>query len=315
MGSRTMGKQTTMRWMRALQVAVAVGALGAASMAQAAGCTNLLTAGGVCTDTYNGSTATYTQVAPQPTGTGYIDSFVRIGMPGGGPGNTVMEAYNTTANVLNNSNDDTFNHEITFGQVGLLTVGGQTFMRFLLDINQTSANPKLNLDDVQIFISTSANQSVTTFSGSGVLGLTNSQLVYRLDGNGLPAADDKITLDYSLNSGSGSGDMTLDIPIALFNAAFTAGGSAYDTTAEKNGAFIYLYSKFGSMPFTNNDGFEEWTYVKGSPIGGPGCTKPGGCAVPEPGSVSLFGFALLGLAVLSRRRKGEWVFSAPRLAH
>jgi hypothetical protein len=296
-----MGKQTTMRWMPAIRAAVVICGLGAASVAQAAGCANLLTAGGICTDSYNGSTATYTQVAPQPTGTGYIDPFVRVGMQGSA-GKDVVEAYNTKVDgVFNNSNEDNWNHEITFGQVGLLTVGGQTFMRFLLDINQTSANPRLNLDEVQIFISKTANQSITSFNGSGVLGLSNSLLVYRLDGNGQTSQNDSISLDYSLNSGSGSGDMFLDIPIAMFNAAFTAGGTAYDTDAERNGAFIYLYSKFGSNPYENNDGFEEWRYIQGSPIGGPPCTKPGGCGVPEPGSMGLVAFGLFGLAVMRRR--------------
>ena len=144
---------------------LACAALGVVGGAQAAGvCV------GTCNLWTNGSSwtvegATYTQMPDQPTGTGFIDSFVRVG----GANMPIVKGYNTTVNgVFQNLSDDTFNHQITVGQVGVVTVGGVNVMRFLLDINQISAGngAKLNLDDVQIFISTKANQSVTTFTGT-----------------------------------------------------------------------------------------------------------------------------------------------------
>jgi hypothetical protein len=81
-------------------------------------------------------------------------------------------------------------------------------MRFLLSINEPNIAAKrlLNLDDIQIFVSTIANQSVTSFTG-GILDLASASLVYRMDAGG----DNTVVLDDSNASGPGKTDMTLDI--------------------------------------------------------------------------------------------------------
>jgi hypothetical protein len=252
-----------------------------------------LTASGVSSGVING--ATYGSMFQQPTGTGVIDPFVRVGMQGSA-GKDVVQAYNTTVNgVFNNSNEDNWNHAVKFGEMVIQTVNNVSFVRFLLDINQTSANPKLNLDDVQVFISTAANQSTTALSANGLLQLSNSWLVHRLDGG---AVYDKVTLDYSLNSGSGSGDMYLDIPLTMFNAAFGSAGSTFNSASKQNNAYVYLYSKFGSDPYANNDGFEEWAFLaKVAPPGG------GGFSAPEPSSLVLAGLGLLAVGATRRRQR------------
>ena len=270
------------------------GTLLASSWSAQATVVSLTTAG--ASGTING--ATYTQVPQQPTGTGFINSFVRIGA-----NQNIVQAYNTTVNnVFDNFSSDTFDHEITVGQVGIITIGANNVLRFLLDINQTGTDPLLNLDEVQIFLSTTPNQGVTTFTGGGLVDLTNSALVYRMDAG----VDSLVTLNYALNSGSGSGDMTLDILASALDPAFAALGLT--TTAQKNGAYIYLYSKFGSGSNNNNDGPEEWAHAVGSPIGEPPCVPTpanGFCGqnqIPEPGSLPLLAAGLLGAWWAIRRR-------------
>ena len=274
-------------------------------IAQAALYSELLTKGGTIVGGINGGL--YTQMAQQPTGTGYIDPFVRVGMQGSA-GKDVVQAYNTTVNgVLNNSNEDTWNHAVQFGQLAIVSIGGKDYVRFLLDINQNSGgsfNERLNLDDVQIFLSTTPNQSTTQFFVNGgkdqQLNLANANLVYRMDvakpANGLQT-DNTVTLDYSLNSGSGSGDLWLDIPVALFvaQAGVLPGG-----LSSLNQGYIYLYSKFGSNPYVNNDGFEEWAFLSKTNDGGGFSGR-----APEPSSLALAGLGLFAICASRKRRRAS----------
>lgn len=273
--------------------AIATLALAAGFQAQAS-TIDLTTAG--ATGTING--ATYTQVPAQPTGTGYIDSFVRIK-----DNQTTVQGYNTTVSgTYQNDGTNTYNHEVTVGSIGFIDTNGTDpggeVMRFLLDINQTKADPFLLLSEVQIFLSTVPNQSIEPVLAQGaLLPLDSSWIVYQMDFGD----DNGAQLNYALNSGSGSGDMTLDIPIEMFAAAFA--GLGLNTQELQNGAYLYLYSKFEG----NNDGFEEWTHFQGNPIGEPPCDPLvqdcGPREIPEPGSLVLFSLGLLGSAIVVKRRR------------
>jgi hypothetical protein len=61
--------------------------------------------------------------------------------------------------------------------------------------------------------------------------------------------DNWVLLDYRLNSGSGSGDMLMYVPDALFAGA----------------AYVYLYSRFGEH-FAGDAGFQEWAAGEGSAV-------------------------------------------------
>lgn len=214
----------------------------------------------------------------QPTGTGFIDSFVEIGQPGGK--HPLVQAYNTRVNnVFDNGSSDQFNHEITVGDAPVVTINGVQYREFLLDINQTATEDGrlLSLDEIQVFTSNTPNQSTESFNAVGVVALDGT-LIYRLDS----AMDNWIKLNYFLNHGSGSGDMFMYIPSALFGP--------------DDSRFVYLYSRFGEN-HRNTDGFEEWAVLE----------RPGQAAeVPEPSMLSFLSLGLAGLGATAwRRRQGE----------
>jgi hypothetical protein len=257
--------------------------------------------GPISSGTIDGATYTFGKV--QPAGSGVIDSFVRVTT-----NDPIVQGYNTTANnIYDTGNTDTFNHEITVGQVGFMGTdasGNGGFMRLLLDINQIG-NPTssyLSLDELQIFISTTPNQAVEpALAQQQLVPFVNRALVYQMDGTD---AGNQVLLDYDWNSGSGETDMTLELTRTMFDSAFTALGLTSD--AQKNAAYIYVYSRFGET-WPNNDGYEEWAYRRGDgiPIGCVPSEENNFCRpqeIPEPGALALVGLALGIAGGVSRRR-------------
>lgn len=228
--------------------------------------------------TING--AIYEQVDAQSTGTGTIESFVQIM----GTGNAIeSHAYNTTENnTLDNGSSDIFNHAITLNQVPVVDVNSTAYRQFLLDINENNnanLDQYLSLDEIQLFVAGTANSNVTTFT-TDVLD-HDGDLVYRMDAG----EDSWVALNYALNTGSGSGDMLLYVPDALF--------SGYLGTD-----VVTLYSHFGGMGedpdgfegnFHTSAGFEEWATLTPA-------------VVPEPTSITLLGLGLAGIIMRRTRR-------------
>lgn len=268
-------------------------------------CYSLMTAGasGFVTGI---NTAEYTQGTAHGTGSGTFVAFSRVKGQGDG---TQEQGYNSTANVLNNDNTNTFNHAIKIGDVGFKDGG----MVFNLDINeQNNATGRfLNLDDIQIFISTKADQAVTTFT-SGILNLTDAQLVYRMDiagtANALStgtkplvgkppgdALDNTVVMDYSLGAGQGQSDMTLFVPQSFFYDALDLLFPGGWTSSMGNNTFVYLYSAFGSNPNNADANYEEWSYQKG--LGTP--IPPN--EVPAPAPLALLAVSAVAAGLVRRR--------------
>ena len=203
----------------------------------------------------------------QSTGTGVIDSFVRIS------GNTdEVSGMNTSDRPLNQDENSspTFTHDITEGIVPIVNIGGTNYYEFLLDINQTNEDPFLTLEGLELCHSVAGNQEIAA-NENDCAGTD----FYSLDAGG----DNEVELDYSDNSGSGSGDLFVYIPVP-------AGGIP-------DANFLYLWSQFGPSPNNNNDGFEEWAIRTATPIS----------PTPDAGStLSLLGLAMLGAGYLRRRR-------------
>ncbi|WP_239027514.1 PEP-CTERM sorting domain-containing protein [Geomonas diazotrophica] len=222
--------------------------------------------------------ALFYQTDPRPTGTGYIDPFLRLGTGT----NNYEQGYNTSARPFQYDQKEPLNytHDLMLGAVPIVSKNGVDYREFLLDINQINSGTGalLSLDVLQIFLRSSAfTDSDITHQGNNYTFPSLGTMVWNLD----DGVDSYIKLNYDLNTGSGSGDMLFYVPNSLF------AGYA-DTTA------LYLFSGFGTN-YEANDGFEEWWVGKSAPV------PP----VPEPGTMILLGAGFLSLAIYGKRRRNN----------
>jgi hypothetical protein len=230
-----------------------------------------LTGTGVVSGYINGGF--FTRADPQGTGSGNIQSFVRI------QANGTEQGYNVNLPDITPEFDEKgggFTHPLLISDVPIVRIDGVDYREFLLDVDEggTEKSRYISLDSMQIYLADSPDR--TGYPDLGVK-------IFDLDS--LPTTDNWILLDATLRSGSGSGDMFAYIPNSLFNVQAVQ--------------YVYLYSKFGGSDpeypraHDSDGGPEEWsTRTDVTPPPPP---------IPAPGAVLL---ALFGssIAVSLHRR-------------
>ena len=220
--------------------------------------------------------AIYKQFDAQPAGTGVLNTFLRVQKKG------VEQGYNTDWRPTGfDEKVDLHTRSLLLSEIPRVTLGDITYREFLLDINEAANEPLLSLNEVQIFLAATGNIHNKSNLGTPI---------YDMDAG----TDADVKLNYSLNGGSGAGDMLMYVPDALFN------GNA--------GPYVYLYSLFGEpivgdasdVSNTSEAGFEEWAAGK---RGANGTIVPITPAppVPEPGAVGLI--LICSTAILRRRAR------------
>ena len=274
---------------------VAVGVVVAIPPAQAATIIDLTTAGATNgpagSASFSGGNFIVQQISTQSTGTGVIDSFLRV------QSNGSEQGYNTSNGTPYDDKAGNFTRALSLSEVPVVNIGGANYRQFLLDINQTGANPLVNLNQIEIF-QNNGDPSCPNPPGTCGTSVTGTfptlsfpsgpaSPVFQMSGAN-SGVQNTILMDFSLNSGSGSGDMFLYVLASDFSPALSN---------------VILFSQFGNPPGANgtNDGFEEWSVLKpsGSPCVG-SCTR-----VPEPASLTLLGAALIGMGFLAHCRRKD----------
>ncbi|CAN7436987.1 hypothetical protein LJR246_002821 [Mesorhizobium sp. LjRoot246] len=160
------------------------------------------------------------------SGTGNYDSFLRI------QATNVEQGFNTDQNGNVLDNKASFTHDLQYGNIQPIIVGGVSYIEFRLDLNESNnaTNADITLTGLDIYIS-NEGAILTDYTAGFTTGFTG---IFHL-------GPDELLIDS--NHGSGTDDYRVLVPVKLFTDAGAGAGS-----------YVTLYSSFSG----SNGGFEEW---------------------------------------------------------
>jgi hypothetical protein len=111
--------------------------------------------------TINGAEFVFT--TPQPTGTGVIQPFLRL------ENSPVEQGYNTSGGTPFDDKAGPWTHDLTFGdlQNPQVTLGGGSYFKLLLDVNEPGGSKSLiSLDQLQFYTSKVGSQTTSNVARS-----------------------------------------------------------------------------------------------------------------------------------------------------
>ena len=240
----------------------------------------------------DGDKVIYELIDTHPSGTGVFQPFLTYQSKG------TEEGVNTSLGgngqgFLDDKRVPKWTHDLHLSDLGVISRGGVDYYAFELDANETGSgndNRTLSIDDIRIYTSSSSpftalnnDQKVTTAILNNTLG------VLRYAQNDPNGTANFVMIDASRRtegstSGSGSSDMIVLVPTALFSDALPTD-------------FVSFYTLNGVHDSTLDDtkggssdaGYEEWRAL---------VTVPDGSS-----TLFLLGAALIPLGILQARRE------------
>ncbi|MCA0904764.1 hypothetical protein, partial [Qipengyuania aquimaris] len=184
------------------------------------------------------------------SGTGNFNDFLGVQNTGTEFGFNTDTPDPSNPHIKTSSN---FTKTIKLSEVGIVTIDGVDYYQFLLDVNESNANPteqQISLDSFKLY--TSLDGTISTLTD-----LEAQHLAFDIDnadpGNAATENDISILFTDAYSSGSGRSDLSILVPVDAIEAQ---GDGPADT-------YIYLYTEFGyaGEDFRTDATFEEWRTV------------------------------------------------------
>jgi hypothetical protein len=191
---------------------------------------------------------TFTDAVNTGSGTGNYNTFLAISNNSG-----VESGFNSDdtppIDASNHDIDQAKTHTVKLSDLVIVTVNGQQYYEFRVDLNEANSDPnaQISLDQFKLYSSTNGGINDTTT-------LFGQNLIYDMDAG----ANVSVLLSDAESSGSGNDDYAVLVPVSEF--------AGLDPTT----TYVYLYTQMGAAGANWNATatFEEWNLQNGVTLTG-----------------------------------------------